>query len=252
MTSTCAACGAELEPQANNATVSASAFVTQRAYRASALPPVSLGTRPAEQPWTCTDTQPRHDRDDRGGHDVGDQGPGRHYGRELQREFTLMRVFVSPFITIPGVALQSTPPRAGSSTRWRARPSAPRSPTSASNSWPPTRPRQSWRWSATTSSSTAPSWSNAGWPSILGCWCCTGPLQPARQPGRADLGHAQGVAGQRADPDHPGPGAPGTRLLRPAKPGPDADDRCAAELAVAPRGSRPDLREDGRLASQSA
>ena len=31
------------------------------------------------------------------------------------------------------------------------------------------------------------------------CGCCMGALQPARQPGRADLGRAQGFAGERTD-----------------------------------------------------
>ena len=46
---------------------------------------------------------------------------------------------------------------------------------------------------------------------------------------------ALGVAGQLADPDHPGPVTAGTRLLRPAPPGPDTGDRRAARLPVAAR-----------------
>ena len=41
-------------------------------------------------------------------------------------------------------------PAAGGSTRWPARRSAPASPPSWSNCWPPTRPRRWWRCSATT------------------------------------------------------------------------------------------------------
>jgi transposase len=53
-----------------------------------------------------------------------------------------------------------------------------------------------WQWSATTSSSTAPSSSNTGWPSTPDAGAAWGTLQPPRQPDRADLGRAQGLAGQ--------------------------------------------------------
>src|SRR6266508_960861 len=39
-----------------------------------------------------------HDCDDSGEHDVGDPGSGRRYDRDLRRQFTVVRPFVSPFI----------------------------------------------------------------------------------------------------------------------------------------------------------
>jgi hypothetical protein len=71
-----------------------------------------------------------------------------------------------------------------------------------SSCWPPPRPRHRWRWSATTSSSTTPRSPRHGWHPTRGCGCCTGPLQPPRQPGRAQLGRPQGPPGELADADH--------------------------------------------------
>jgi hypothetical protein len=57
-----------------------------------------------------------------------------------------------------------------------------------------------------------------------------------RQPRRADLGRAQGVAGQQPDADHPRPRPPGACLLPRPHPAADADHRCAAQLTWLPEG----------------
>jgi DDE superfamily endonuclease len=60
-------------------------------------------------------------------------------------------------------------------------------------------------------------------------------LQPPRQPDRADLGHARGVAGRLPDADHPGLPPSGAHLLPPAHPGADAGHRRATQLTLAAR-----------------
>ncbi len=94
----------------------------------------------------------------------------------------------------------------------------------------------------------APRSSSGGLPPTPGSKCCTARATAPRQPGRADLGRAQGVAGQQPDPDHPRPCPPGARLLPPAQPRADADHRRAAQLTVAARGLRAEL-QGGRLAA---
>jgi transposase len=108
------------------------------------------------------------------------------------------------------------------------------------------RRRRWWRWSATTSPSTTPSWSRPGWPPIPGSWCCTGALQPPRQPDRAGLGRAQGVAGQPPNADHPGTRPPGARLLPSTHTRPAAGHCRTAQLTVAARGL-PTTPQGGRL-----
>ena len=68
-----------------------------------------------------------------------------------------------------------------------------------------------------------------------------GTLQPARQSGGAHLGRAEGVAGELADPDRPGPRPPGPRLLPPAQPHAATGHRRAAQLTVAARRLRAEL-----------
>jgi Winged helix-turn helix len=142
---------------------------------------------------------------------------------------------------------RSTSTAAGLSTRSAARRSAPASPPSASSCWPPTRPRRWWRSSATTSSSTTPSSSSAGWWPTRGCGCCTAHAPAPRQPDRADLGSAQGLAGQQPDLHHPGSHPPGPRLLPGSQPHPAAGHRRTAQLTLAPRGLRTEP-PGGRLA----
>jgi hypothetical protein len=75
---------------------------------------------------------------------------------------------------------------------------------------------------------------------------CTGRATVLTTPDRADLGHAEGVAGQLPHAHHPEPRPPGPRLLPRSQPGAAAGDRRAAQLTVAARGLHADL-QAGRL-----
>jgi len=68
-----------------------------------------------------------------------------------------------------------------------------------------------------------------------------GALQPTRQPDRADLGRAEGLAGELTDLDHPRPPPSGARLLPRSQPRATAGNRRAGQLTVAPRGLRAEL-----------
>jgi hypothetical protein len=80
----------------------------------------------------------------------------------------------------------------------------------------------------------------AGDPS-QGGGCCTGPATAPRQPGRADLGRAQGLAGQQPDVHDPRAPPPGARLLPSAQPRPVAGHRRPLQLTMATRGLHTEL-----------
>jgi len=78
------------------------------------------------------------------------------------------------------------------------------------------------------------------------CGCCMGALQPARQPGRADLGRAQGFAGERTDAHRSRTHPPGARVLPCSRPRRDPGHRRAAQLTMAARRLHAEL-QAGRL-----
>ncbi len=78
-----------------------------------------------------------------------------------------------------------------------------------------------------------------------------GTLQPPRQPDRAHLGRAQGLAGQQPHLDDPGPRPPGARLLPRSQPHPAAGHRRTPQLTLAAQGLRTRL-PGGRLEHRSS